>query len=83
LGGAGGALGGGGGALGGAPGLGAAAETPGGGGASGSFSPQLIQFSASRGFIVPHLGHFFSAFLAVGGRKHIGIFPFLKSAGFG
>jgi len=78
LGGAGGTLGGTGGALGGVPeatvGGGApaaAAETPGGGGRLGSSAPQLAQTVASCGLTVWHFGHFFSAFWAFGGRKHI------------
>lgn len=79
-GGAGGALGGAGGALGGviplgAPGGGGAPapdeETPGGGGALGSSAPHSLHTSASSGLTAPHLGHLFSLFCAVGGRKHI------------
>ncbi len=91
LGGAGGALGGVGGALGGvtppgAPGGGGApapeAETPGGGGALGSSAPQLLHTVASVRFTVPHFGHLFSFFAAVGGRKHITYFPFLSKIPF-
>lgn len=46
-------------------------ETPGGGGALGNSAPQLEQTSASAGLTVPHLGHLFSRFCAVGGRKHM------------
>lgn len=74
MGGEGGALGGAGG-FGGAeldpPGFGGELETPGGGGGSGNFSPQLEQTSSSKGFVVPHLGHFFSVFFADEGLKHM------------
>jgi hypothetical protein len=49
----------------------AESEMPEADGILGSSAPQLLHTAASGKFTVSHFGHLFSAFLAVGGRKHI------------